>query len=149
MKIFTKDTISGLLFLGIGIAILLVMPGQVPDGTAGMEVGPRYVPRLMAILMIVFSSILILNSMFIEKKKEKSEDLMSILPSKEAVAVLLLIAAWLIAQYFLNYLIVTLLFVFLSLLLFRVRKKIDYLIGGSCVFLLYIIFQYFLNVRLP
>jgi Tripartite tricarboxylate transporter TctB family len=149
LKIFTKDTISGLLFLGIGIAILLVTPAQVPDGTAGLEVGPRYVPRLMAILMIVFSSILILYNLFIEKIKENSEDLKSILPSREALAVLVLIAGWLIGQYFLNYLIVTLIFVFLALLLFRVTKKLDYLIGGSCVFLLFVIFRFFLNVRLP
>jgi len=149
LKIFTKDTISGFLFLGIGIVILLVMPVQVPDGAAGLEVGPRYVPQLMAILMIVFSSILILYNIFIEKTKKDSEDLMSILPSKEAVAVLVLIAGWLIGQYFLNYLVVTLIFVFLALLLFRVTKKLDYLIGGSYVFLLFIIFRFFLNVRLP
>lgn len=149
MKFITKDTISGLLFLGIGIAILLVMPAQVPDGAAGMEVGPRYVPKLMAILMIAFSSILIFNSLFIDKIRESREELLSILPSKEALAVVALIIFWMVAQYFMSYLIVTLAFVFLALLLFRVTKKIDYLIGASCVFILFAVFRFLLNVRLP
>ena len=92
-----------MLFLGIGIIILLLIPGQVTDGTTDIEVGPRCVPKIMAIIMIVFSSLLILNDVFLQKDNRGGIKLAEILPTKEAVGVLVLIAVWLFGQYYLSY----------------------------------------------
>ena len=63
------NVIGGVLFLVLGLAVLLLIPHQVPAPEPGM-IGPRYVPTIMAIGMIALSVILIIQGLLSKDDKE-------------------------------------------------------------------------------
>jgi hypothetical protein len=150
MSKYLKDCLAGLLFLCFGILILILLPSQIAGGGAyGEEVGPGYVPKGMALAMVIFSSLLIIKAVIKKEFWNELKDLRISLPSLEIFGVIALIAAWVFSLFYLNYLVVTIPFVILALMLFQTKKKANYLIAISFVLILFVVFRFLLNVRLP
>jgi hypothetical protein len=127
-----------------------LLPSQIKGGGSyGFDVGPLFVPKGMAISMIVLSSLLILKSMGKKEFWQELKDFRLSKPSLEIPGVILLITGWVIGLFYLDYLVVTVPFSVLSLLLFQTKKKSSYLIAILFVLILFVIFRFLLNVRLP
>ncbi len=145
-----KDLFAGLLFFIIGILILILLPSQIKGGgDYGLEVGPAYVPKGMAIAMVIFSSLLLLKTALNKSFREDLKDFTPTIPAFEVLGVLVLIVVWVFGLFHLPYLVVTIPFVILALLLFQNRKKSSYVIAVSFVLVLFVVFRFLLNVRLP
>lgn len=142
----SKNLLGGMIFLVLGVMVLVAIPRQIPPPDPGM-IGPRYVPNLMAIGLIVASLVLIVQGVLFTDGKLR---LLEVLPTKEAVAVAVLIALWITAlKLGTGYLPTTIIFVFLGLVLFKVRGFWNYLIGTVFTVALFALFAYVLRVRLP
>jgi hypothetical protein len=138
---------GGFLFMAIGIAALSAIPRWIPESEPG-TIGPRYVPTIMAVGLLALSAVLVLREAFAGKGSKAS--FREVLPSKEALAVAGLIAAWVAAQLLgLGYLLSTIVFVFLCLFLFKVRTRLNYVIAGVFTAGLFALFSFALRVKLP
>lgn len=142
----SKNLLGGALFTAIGIGALAAIPHQIPTGEPGM-VGPRFVPTIMAVCILALSAILVVRELIAAGPRVSFRD---ILPTKEAWAVVGLIALWVGALLIgLGYLLSTIAFIFLCLGLFRVRALRNYVIGGAFAAALFALFAFALRVKLP
>ena len=140
------NVIGGVLFLVFGLVVLFLIPAQVPPPEPGM-IGPRYVPYIMAVAMILLSVVLIVQGLL---GKDGKVSFRGILPSKEALLTTLLIILWVIGLALgLGFIPTSLLFVIAGLLLYRTKGWLNYAIAVAFVFLLYLVFAVFLRVQLP
>lgn len=145
-----RDLIAGLLFLGVGIAILIAVPSQIGEVDHELEVGPRYVPTMMGIIITGLSVLLIARTAIgIVRRKAERIDWVKVVPSKEAVGVVGLIVVWLVGLNFVSFLVMTPVITVLALLLFRVKKILYYGIALAFVVAVWAAFTFILNVRLP
>lgn len=146
-KQLNKNLLSGLLFLGIGTAILLLIPSQVAPPEPDM-IGPRFVPTLMAVGMVLTSLILIVQGFL--TKGGGTASLRELFPDAYALAMAGMIVVWIAALLLgVGYLISTALLVLAGLLLFRVRGRWNYAIGLAFTVVLYASFKFLLHVELP
>ena len=149
-KRMPKDLIAGILFLAIGIMVLIAIPFQVRDMRDEFEVGPRYVPTMMGIIIVGLSGLLIAKTVVTAKMKTAEwVSIRSVVPTKEACAVIGLIVVWIAALGIFDYLLVSSVVVVLGLLLFRVKNIVHHLIAVSFVVAVWASFTFILNVRLP
>ncbi len=140
------NVIGGVLFLVFGLVVLFLIPQQIPAPEPG-TIGPRYVPYIMAIGMIILSVVLIIQGLF---SKDGKVSFRGILPSKEALLTTLLIILWVVGLALgLGFIPTSLLFVIAGLLLFRTKGWLNYVIAVVFVFVLYLVFAVFLRVQLP
>ena len=140
------NVIGGVLFLIFGLVALFLIPAQVPAPEPGM-IGPRYVPYIMAIAMILLSVVLIVQGLL---SKDGKVSFRGILPSKEALLTTLLIILWVVGLALgLGFIPTSLLFVLAGLLLYRTKGWLNYAIAVVFVFVLYLVFAVFLRVQLP
>ncbi|MGL1890624.1 MAG: tripartite tricarboxylate transporter TctB family protein [Spirochaetaceae bacterium] len=145
-----KDFLSGILFFSFGVFVLILLPSQIMgEGAYGEDVGPDFIPKVMALAMIIFSTLLIIKSVIKKEFRDAVKLLRFKLPPIEIPAVILLITAWVCSLFYVNYLVVTIPFVMLSLALFKNKKKSTYIIAVGFVLLLFVVFRFLLNVRLP
>jgi hypothetical protein len=149
-KRLPKDLIAGILFLAIGVMVLVAIPSQVRDMRDEFEVGPRYVPTMMGIIIVGLSGLLIAKTaVTVKMKTAEWVSIRSVVPTKEAIAVIGLIVIWIAALGIADYLLVSSIVVVLGLLLFRVKKVVHHLIAVSFVIAVWASFTFILNVRLP
>jgi len=140
------NVIGGVLFLVFGLVVLFLIPAQVPAPEPGM-IGPRYVPYIMAIAMILLSVVLIVQGLL---SKDGKVSFRGILPSKEALLTTLLIILWIVGLALgLGFIPTSLLFVLAGLRLYRTKGWLNYAIAVVFVFVLYLVFAVFLRVQLP
>ena len=146
---FPVDLITGILFLAFGTIILLIMPNQVPVSETDVING-RAFPTLLMVVLIIFSSVIILKELynFYVKKiplKTKTINLLVELKALEILTILLL--TYVICR-ITDLFVIGAVFCCLGFLFyFRCRKKSYYAITLVTAVLIWAAFRFGLNVN--
>ena len=162
MKIRT-NLWSGILFLMLGVAALVVIPTQIPAGKNAY--GPRLFPYIVSGIMIVSSLGLLAGEMGRKKTRggrafegEKAlkdgntpEDLtvLDAFELKRVGLMFLMMTAYIFLIEPLGFVISSLLFVWGILIFFKSKRWSYYAVCGGLVVLIYYGFRIFLKVYLP
>ncbi|MCI8661077.1 MAG: tripartite tricarboxylate transporter TctB family protein [Lachnospiraceae bacterium] len=160
MKIKT-NLWSGVLFLILGVAALIVIPTQIPAGKNAY--GPRLFPYIVSGIMIASSLGLLAGELWrgklgdkkdLEKEKKPASDLgdITVLDTfeiKRAGLMFLIMTAYIFLIEPLGFVISSLFFVWGILAFFKSRKWSYYVVCGGLVVLIYYGFRIFLKVYLP
>lgn len=145
-----RDLAAGGLFLIIGIATLVLIPGQIPNADRGLEVGPRYLPQMMGIIITALSGGLILKTLFqVRRNTAERASASSLVPTLQGLGIIGLILLWLGGLQVAPYLVVSPVVVVAGLLMFGVKTPRHHLIGIGFVVAVWAMFRFVLQVRLP
>ena len=149
MKKYT-DIITGVIGLSIGIAVLIM---SIQIGMAeGQTIGADFLPKIIAVLMILLSAKLTWDGV---KSAKNYEDIRLDYEKNYLGVAILMVAAILYAQLLkkIGFIITSMLFLYLALCLISKKEETNYVkfavITVVMVLLIYFVFTKGLSIRLP
>lgn len=149
LKRLSLDTIISLILMAAGVYWLRLCSQLPEDMVVSQYSKPSTFPSILAAAIVVLSAAVVIRNVFFIKDDYRKKPF----NKRSAIRVLLMIA--LCALYIsvirsAGYLITTILFLVGSLLLFGERKPVTVILVSILVPIsLYVLFYYFLQVRLP
>ncbi len=148
MKFKIKSNLwTGIIMGVISIILLICIPSQIriPGYDSGAP-SPRIIPTICLIVMLVFSIVLIIQSLVFKKEDIVEFDLNKELPAIILIAMLCVYVPLII---YLGFVLASVI-VFPCLLFFiGERKPSVYLVAIVFAFIIYFLFKYVFNVSLP
>lgn len=168
MSSYQKNMLSGLIFLLLGVALLIIIPISVDEG-AMSSVGPRAFPQFIAVSMVLLSCLLMASSWHGQRKRADgarpqavqvqqpaAEGEQPVLAAKKesvrdegrAFILIAIILLYILTFDKLGYLLSTFLASTLTLVLFRVKKTGYYLVVYASAAAIYFAFTKLLFVML-
>jgi len=154
-----KNLFSGIFFLALGLFVLISIPGQIAESS--MQYGPRLFPQLVSVLMIVCSLYILYQELTSRKKKiindksinkETNDEKYWHVDSKELYKtgiVFVIMSAYIFILDKIGFIISSLLFVLISLVFYKTKKWLYYMIVIILTIVIYFIFTYLLKIQLP
>ncbi|MBB1274732.1 tripartite tricarboxylate transporter TctB family protein [Psychromonas sp. SR45-3] len=147
----TSNILGGLLFVGISLFILLVIPDQV-QASSQAGINAQSFPRWIATLMLVCSVFLLVNEVRLQRKNGSVNiSAFNVDFKKEIRAVLfiVLIVAYALATPFIGFLFASMAFSALALLFFNITNIKFYIFLIVCCVVVHYVFKFLLLVQLP
>lgn len=143
-----SNIISGVVFLGLSILILVIMPQQIEVMQEG-SINAQTIPRLVAIVMMVCSISLLIQGIFFSEKKSVSFNRDNVRKELRGIIMIAIFIGYGAIIDFAGFLISSLLLSIACLLFFKVKNWKFYVATFAAVFIIYYSFAYALNVNLP
>lgn len=148
MKIKIKtNLVSGIVMGLLSVILLIALPGQVrvPAYDSGAP-SPRIIPGACLVLMLVFSVILIIQSLVLKKEKIVEFDWDK---EKPAIVLILAMCAYVALIIFLGYIPASII-VFLAVQFYcGERKPLMYIYTIAAAIVIYFLFKQVFNIALP
>lgn len=145
---FKKNLTSGIIGLAFGAVMWFAIPYCIKSKITmvSSNIGPDYLPKLVAIVMIVCGIGLIFQSLVLKKDETVEVEF-----SKEGRAMLFALAMiiYVVVLPYAGFVIASGLFACVSLFLMECRKKLYYLYAILLVLVIFAAFKYGLSVALP
>ena len=149
MKLKTYDRICAIVFLLLGLFLLRSIPIHVSARMTD-ALGSRFVPFVVAGLMVLLSVVLFVFTFISGKYKTNTEEKRISFSNELRVFLFILtLIGSLLAMQLIGFMLSTLVMATLTLVLIKVRKISWYLIVYAFVIGLTLFFTYILRVRLP
>lgn len=148
MKIKIKtNLVSGIVMGLLSVILLIALPGQVrvPAYDSGAP-SPRIIPGACLVLMLVFSVVLIFQSLVLKKEKIVEFDWDK---EKPAIVLILAMCAYVALIIFLGYIPASII-VFLAVQFYcGERKPVMYIYTIAAAIVIYFLFKQVFNIALP
>jgi len=146
MKILINTAIWGnILMILVSGVILLAIPSQIENAAIGGSIGPRFVPTLMAGIVMAISVFKLIKELVTRAKKNMVEVELKE-QARVGLAILSMICFYLAAMRW-NIVIPAILLGCALLVIMRCRKKSYYAIVGVTGILLYLGAKYLIHIR--
>jgi len=137
---------AGILSVAFALVIWIAMPYQIAAGGDSVATNPRLFPQIFCVLIGILGVILIVSSLAMHREDVKEYDLK--IEGKQLLYYGMIVAYVLCISRF-GFLIPSVAFALLTLVYYRCRKPLYYIITISFAVALYLIFTYVLGVRFP
>ena len=143
-----KNLTAGMISCIVGVALWFLIPIGITMkvSTVTNAVGPDYMPKLIAITLVVMGLILVAQSV-IFKKDEYVE--IRFAQEKMVLLYLLILIAMVVAMPIIGYLPAGLIASVLFFLAFKEKNKVHYAIVLAICVIVYCLFQFLLGIPLP
>ncbi len=142
------EFIAGIVFLVLGLVVLLIMPSQVPVSDTDVVNG-RVFPKLLMVVMMIFSSVLLLKELYnvYVKKRPWTTKTVNLLIEVKALEILAILLLTYVICRVTDLFVIGAVFCCLGFLVyFRCRKKSYYAITLTAAVLIWATFRFGLNV---
>lgn len=145
-----NNIVLSVFFFFVGVLVYVIIPSQIPNlgVVKSGSFTPASFPRLLAILMIVFSLGLLLQSV-LEKKQEENTEKIDWKDEKKVLVIFLMILAYVFLLEIIGFILASIIFGTAFLFFQKVRKWHYYIILYLMVIFVYFSFSKLLFVYLP
>lgn len=137
-------------FIGIALSIYIYWKTSYFPSDNIMKIGPSFFPRILSSGLFIFSSILVIQNIFSEKRtQEERFNIKDKGVQRAAISLIITVIYGLVMNYF-GFIITTIFYLVSLMFLLKLRSWIRMLIVSTGVSLIiFTIFKTFLNISLP